>query len=140
MMKLLNACGRDPHMLHEDHDGHTQGSPLYCAAWVGTDEIEQFLIDQKVDVNKKFHIGKHTSLHAAAPNGHFGVAVKLLANGANVNAKDPQDHTALDRAKFASNMVAQSKNYEYGESWFRRMYVWEANAQRYPGLGKMLIA
>ena len=43
-------------------------------------------------------VNNQTPLHSAADGGHTEVAELLIANGADVNAKDYDDKTPLDRA------------------------------------------
>lgn len=81
-------------------------------------------------------------LHAAVRNGHLDVTEKLLANGANVNARDKAKHTPLDHAKVAAKMVNQGTYiHKYEDVWRNRyMTLFKANLQKYQQVVDMLIA
>ncbi|KAJ5636659.1 ankyrin 2-3/unc44 [Penicillium longicatenatum] len=142
IVKLLVAHGADPNEVHEDHYGHPQGGPLYCASWAGATDIVEFLIEMGADINKMSAIGGRTALHAAVRNGHLDVTEKLLVNGANVNARDGTNHTPLDRAIFAARIANQGKYiHEYGSGWrTEHMLLFEANLQKYQQVVDLLIA
>lgn len=130
-------------MIHKDQYHYSQGTALYSAAWAGAEEILQLLIDAGPDVNEKFFWGGYTPLHAAARNGYAVVAAKLIANGADINAKDHSNHTPLDRANWASKMISQGKTCfkQDSGSWHSTLIrINTANISVYPELARILIA
>ncbi|KAJ5928367.1 hypothetical protein N7466_007323 [Penicillium verhagenii] len=141
VVKLLIDRGADPRKSHCDHNGLPEDSPLYCAAWAGATDIVEFLIDAGAEVDDLSTKRDRTALHAAVRNGHLDVVERLLAHGANVNARDPM-HTPLDRAKFAAKLVAQGKgSFEYGDIWNTRyMVLFKDNLMKYQQVVDMLIA
>ena len=68
--------------------------------------VKQHLV-AGTDVNQKgsgiIFSYQGTPLHQAAGNGHVEIAEILIANGANVNAKDRLEQTPLDRAYLKSD-------------------------------------
>jgi ankyrin repeat protein len=64
-------------------------------------EIVQAFIDHGADINQKADIGNgHTALMFAAEFGHVEVGKLLLANGADINAVDNFNDSALNVAAF----------------------------------------
>jgi hypothetical protein len=63
-------------------DGYDE-APLFCAASRG---------------HKKAGSFHGTALHGAAENGHLELVSLLLEKGADINAEDAEQETALDRA------------------------------------------
>jgi ankyrin repeat protein len=70
-------------------------SPLLAAVSVGNKAMTQFLIEHGANVNFKGENNGVTSLHLAARKGFQAVAEVLIANHADVNAKDKAGQTPL---------------------------------------------
>jgi ankyrin repeat protein len=97
-------------------------SPLHKAAKMGRKDMVQLRIDKGADLNAKEdegltpldwaikrgrtatadllrkHGGKYSTIHTPAMIGDIETVKELLADGANVNAKDEFGKTPLDRA------------------------------------------
>ena len=71
-----------------------------------TGHVAEILLAHKADVNAKISTlnGENTPLHLAAAAGHKAVAELLLANGANVSAKNNNDQTPLFSAISSKNL------------------------------------
>mgnify|MGYP003456087302 FL=1 len=68
-------------------------SMLILACYRGNDEVANFLIDNKAEVN---YVSKNgTALMACVVKGEFELVDKLLLNGANIDLKDQNGMTAL---------------------------------------------
>nr|XP_016849037.1 PREDICTED: ankyrin repeat domain-containing protein 16 [Anolis carolinensis] len=73
--------------------------PLHQAAVTAQDDALRFLVSGlNVDVNARATILQLTALHYAAKEGHANTIQTLLFLGADVNAKDGKDRTALHMA------------------------------------------
>jgi ankyrin repeat protein len=72
-----------------DKDGHT---PLAMAAEGGHEAVVRILLEAEVSVSG--HHGK-APLHCAAYAGHLGTAQMLVSHGADINALDEYQQTAL---------------------------------------------
>jgi hypothetical protein len=90
---LLKA---DPSLVFLNNGSMT---PLHWAAYWGKKDVAAFLLTSKVEVNAKN--GGKTPLHEVADEGNgdaAGVAKVLLANKADVNARDHEGWTPLHAA------------------------------------------
>jgi len=68
-------------------------SMLILACYRGNDEVANFLIDNKAELN---YVSKNgTALMACVVKGEFELVDKLLLNGANIDLKDQNGMTAL---------------------------------------------
>lgn len=68
-------------------------SMLILACYRGNDEVTNFLIDNKAELN---YVSKNgTALMACVVKGEFELVDKLLLNGANIDLKDQNGMTAL---------------------------------------------
>ncbi|KAK2669662.1 Ankyrin repeat [Fusarium oxysporum f. sp. vasinfectum] len=67
----------------------------------------EILLDNRYDINTKNDVGQ-SSLHVAVDNNRFGIAVKLLERGANVNAEDHSSMTPL-------RLAVQQKRRDFAE-------------------------
>jgi len=68
-------------------------SVLILACYRGNDEVANFLIDNKAEVN---YVSKNgTALMACVVKGEFELLDKLLLKGANIDLKDQNGMTAL---------------------------------------------
>jgi len=68
-------------------------SMLILACYRGNDEVANFLIGKKAEVN---YVSKNgTALMACVVKGEFELVDKLLLNGANIDLKDQNGMTAL---------------------------------------------
>ncbi len=81
------------------------------ARLAGDPTVTQMLIEKGLDVNSKTDSGL-TPLLISAQKGHTEMAAILIANGADINAKDPENgstslHISLDRCynEFADQLI-----------------------------------
>ncbi|XP_060101999.1 ankyrin repeat domain-containing protein 16 isoform X2 [Heteronotia binoei] len=73
--------------------------PLHRAAVTAQDDALRFLVSElSVDVDARATSLEITALHYAAKEGHAGTIQVLLSLGANLNAKDGKNRTALHMA------------------------------------------
>lgn len=77
----------------------TNATPLINAAGKGHLEMVRLLLAYKPDVNVQESQGKWSALHAAILNKHADIVKLLLANGADVKAKNIFDMTPLQSAR-----------------------------------------
>jgi len=80
--------------------------PLHLAAHFGHGDAVDALLEARADVHARSTNGEHnTALHAALA-GRAGARIvsRLLARGADVNARAAGDHTALHEAAFRGNL------------------------------------
>jgi ankyrin repeat protein len=82
----------------------TDATILHSAAVRADKEIIELLIKKGAQVETKIKGGK-TPLFNSAMGGNIGAAEVLLANGANVNARDDSNDTALHLAIRVNNMI-----------------------------------
>lgn len=104
-VKVKDLIRQNPDLVaNKDEDGFT---PLHLAAANGYQQIVEFLLSTKAEVNARDNAGS-TPLHqAAAAEGHSGDVLELLlAHGAAVNAADRQGLTPLHYATLANNRDA----------------------------------
>ena len=121
-------------------------TPLHCAVRYGHKEVAELLIAKGADVNAKDTKGRipidlainkgqidiakllasksgDVSLHTAAYVGDLQKVDKLIADGANVNAKDQKDQTALHYAAKAGGipvaelLIANGADVNAGDDW-----------------------
>jgi uncharacterized protein len=104
LMRLLLDHGANPNLVTENH-----GTPLMAAAglnWrdiasIGTEkesiEAIQICLDHGADINAANSFGD-TALHGAAQRGADDIVRFLVSKGANPNAKNKRNRTALDDA------------------------------------------
>lgn len=83
-----------------DEGGHT---PLYavaneCGSDAGPDVV-RVLVEAGADVNASSGVTRATPLHMAARRGHVAIAKALLECGAEVDARDRNGCTPLERAR-----------------------------------------
>ena len=74
-------------------------TPQHEAAMVGLDEAMKGLLSAGAPVNVREPLNGGTPLHVAAFNGRLAVAKVLMANRAEVNARDNEGWTALSQAR-----------------------------------------
>ena len=67
---------------------------LHCAAISGHNELIEFLLSRKVDLNIRSE--GQTALHLAAESDKIAIVKRLIAAGAEINAKDWENRTPLD--------------------------------------------
>ena len=82
---LLVGCGQPPpdiSIIDAARDGNIEAVKQHIAA--GT------------DVSARHNMGRHTPLYFAVFKGHMEIAELLIANGADVNAKDDNGNTPVD--------------------------------------------
>lgn len=79
----------------EDQDGR---APIHMAAAHGRVEITRLLIERGAEVNRHEFIYGTFPLLGAVSRGHRDVVKLLLANGANIHARNKEGTTALDLA------------------------------------------
>jgi ankyrin repeat protein len=74
-------------------------TPLHYAAWVGQLETARYLLSIKADVDSiSMDPLRNQPLHAAATAGHAAIAALLLGAGADPNAEQSGQWTALHAA------------------------------------------
>jgi ankyrin repeat protein len=101
ILELLLARGADPNATDE-----YGWSLLHYAA--DSQEITKLLLDHGAKPNVRERGFGYTPLHWAARNGHAAVVQLLVEHGANVNAKDYEEETALRRAReYGHEEIAQ---------------------------------
>lgn len=83
---------------------HCGWTALRFAAMNGQNEVAEFLLAKKADLNVK-DCGGQTPLHMAVQGGYKDMVELLLANGADVNAKDNNGRTPLHLANHHNGMV-----------------------------------
>lgn len=121
MVKLLIKNGAEFKAM--DKDGR---APIHIAAFYGRTNIVEFFIDSKIPIDWKSDKSGITPLHWAAEGGHLNASRFLVAQGANINAKDNSGQTVLHHAvkgrslevvEYVSPLVdnvnvKENKNYE----------------------------
>jgi ankyrin repeat protein len=90
---LLQA---DPNLISSTNYNYMDGfTPLLAAADHDHLDVVTFLLSKNSDVNAVDTDKSWTALHYAASNGNVAMVKLLLANKANINAKDRFGYTAL---------------------------------------------
>ena len=127
MIRLLVEAGADVHKLHKrveqtalhyvaltgdiasarflvdqgadvNYNATRGGSPLLCAAHLGTAAMVSFLLDRGADINTK-NCSRETALHYAAHYGRDDVIRVLLERGVDRQAVNYRGKTAADLAR-----------------------------------------
>jgi len=88
IMDLFLSRGADP-----NHTNRFGEQALQLAAWRGHLEAVRWLLDHGVGVNRNGN--NWSALHYAVFAGHREIAALLMARGANVNARAPNDASVL---------------------------------------------
>ena len=83
---------------------HCGWTALHFAARNGQNEVAEFLLANKADLNVKDCIGQ-TPLHMAVMSGYKAMVELLLASGADINAKDNNGRTPLHMAKHHNGIL-----------------------------------
>jgi len=86
---------------------HCGWTALRFAAMNGQNEVAEFLLANKADLNIK-DCGGQTPLHMAVQGGYKDMVELLLANGADVNARDKNGRTPLHMANHHNGRVISS--------------------------------
>lgn len=88
IMELFHAAGANVNFMNR----HGEGA-LQLAAWRGHADAVRWLLERGAQVNRA---GKQwNALHYAAFAGHAGIARLLIEKGADIDARTPNDSTAL---------------------------------------------
>ena len=85
----------DPNVIGPDGNA----TMLASAAFLGHDEVVEFLIKSGADVNKR-NVDQGTALHGAAFLGRARVAKLLIDSGADVHAKNREGKTAYEALQY----------------------------------------
>ena len=92
--ELLLAKGAD--LKHRDSDGQTALHFAACAENGGNPLLVKFFVEHGIPADAKNHNGETPLMHAG-PMGNTEMVAALLDNGADVNAADDDQTTALMR-------------------------------------------
>lgn len=79
---------------------HDSVTPLFAAVENNQDEMCQFLLDRKANVNATDH-RRNCALHIAAKHGFSSIVVMLMKAGAATNILNYREQTPLDVARNA---------------------------------------
>jgi ankyrin repeat protein len=98
VVKLLIEFGADI-----NQESNCRWTPLYIAAWKGYGDIAKILLKCGAQTKTKTIAdynspNGYTALHIAAEQGYCDVVKTLLKFGAEVNPRDGDGYTPLDRA------------------------------------------
>jgi hypothetical protein len=99
---LCARCDAEPDQFAaRSDDGWT---PLHLAAFFGSDRCVEELIRRGAPVDTRSTNGAElTPLHSACAGDHTDVAIRLIAAGADVNARGAGGHRPLDSARRSAN-------------------------------------
>lgn len=92
--------------LHEVCSMHPTKDESLAAADMTRVEVVELLLQHGADVSLPAHERRTTPLHEAAGNGYVRVVKRLLAAGADVNAKWNDGQTPLSRSAFHNDVTA----------------------------------
>jgi ankyrin repeat protein len=81
---------------------------LTLAAWGGSKDVTQLLLDQGADIEATEKDDGYTALHGAVDLGHEEVARLLLEHGSNVARNDKRGRTPLQIARANDNLALES--------------------------------
>jgi L-ascorbate metabolism protein UlaG (beta-lactamase superfamily) len=101
--KILAERGADVNIA--DDNGIT---PVLYAVMVGEKDIADVLIKHNANINSSAKNTSRSPLHEAAARGYSAIVDQLLKNGADMNVKDKNGHTALSYAlKYGNEKAAE---------------------------------
>jgi len=102
--------------------------PLHIAAGEGKGSILDYLISQKVNVDKRDPSNRTALMHAAS-EGKKSIVKKLIKAGANVSIKDNNGKTAIDHAiaedEYAIRIYLEDINEYYSDASDDSAYIGE---------------